>query len=544
MVCITKKAYRTRLNGSSVVLWGIVGCFIMSLTVDPVPALALGNGTSIYTRQSIEGDPEPSVDQRLGTGFLYSATQRLRATIPNGKLKCVIDTYLNVLQVETYDSARGVGSDNRGLIQHFSQFVERDPHLASIAQRFYLDIGEATQSLRASTARRLSEYAGDINNTSLRPGWLWEKALQYADGNPRLAITLIGLCGHDDIPSVYRYKKIDPELERQSVTLQKRYDDLRSRIEFLLGKMTAGSLSAVEENALSAELKLLQTEMSNVGNEMYGVSILSYGALGCLDKGSAMFLPRSLGESIDLPGEFKEKVARIQKPEGSLQDLPAKAYHYYGAAYIGCQLAKCGVTPDEAAFVQSTFGQTYRSVRLCGQVQGLSRAAGYLVEQTDMSPDDPRFQGVATEFLQKYFSRAEGKSDLGIADYPCDDSWESPLCMRTKSLSLQRIKSYLTEIDAARLYHDWYLGGGSVFGQKIPCSAVRLGGPQDLTESDYFVNRPSHLPRPPGSMCNIPGWSSERCALARAKLATWDVDFEWTGRQHRIGARFGATVCR
>jgi hypothetical protein len=51
--------------------------------------------------------------------------------------------------------------------------------------------------------------------------------------------------------------------------------------------------------------------------------------------------------------------------------------------------------------------------------------------------------------------------------------------------------------------------------------------------------------RPPsGTLCQIPGWSVDRCDAARAKLRTWQMDVVWTEAQHRIGGKFGANQCK
>ena len=100
----------------------------------------------------------------------------------------------------------------------------------------------------------------------------------------------------------------------------------------------------------------------------------------------------------------------------------------------------------------------------------------------------------------------------------------------------RKSQNRLIEMDAAALFNKWYLGS---LDSSVPCTGIRLRGPKNLNQLDNPTNLPDSK-----NLCDIPGWNLERCAAARRKLSTWDIDFEWTQAQHEIGARFGARVCK
>lgn len=106
---------------------------------------------------------------------------------------------------------------------------------------------------------------------------------------------------------------------------------------------------------------------------------------------------------------------------------------------------------------------------------------------------------------------------------------------RDREMAKRKIAYLLTRVDAARLYNSWYLGGGKVLGQQVPCTDVRLGGPSDLLNASQSSFSWFHRPS---------GWSKDRYDAAARHLATWDVDFEWTIAQHEAGAKFAAKNCK
>jgi hypothetical protein len=206
----------------------------------------------------------------------------------------------------------------------------------------------------------------------------------------------------------------------------------------------------------------------------------------------------------------------------------------------------------------------YRAVRMCSVVNSELKASDAIDEGLSAYNSKNKKSLKVEDFARLYFedqsicgdsplgaTKAAGKSSVVYSpgtDKSSPEAAIASLCYQmdrrlgvykafglSLSEAMEKFYSGLARVDAAQLYKRWYIGGGSIFGKDIPCTDIRLGGPSDLlADNRGFMSFDS----PPD------GWSPERYAAAKKKLATWDVDFEWTVAQHEVGARFAGENCK
>jgi hypothetical protein len=140
--------------------------------------------------------------------------------------------------------------------------------------------------------------------------------------------------------------------------------------------------------------------------------------------------------------------------------------------------------------------------------------------------NDKKFSCLRFENEQEHLEYCDLLYGLGIAELEPSEI----------DIVKKKIATAWASKDAALLYDKWYFGGGSILGKQIPCTDIKgLRGPTDLMNpTQSFMGR----------MSKPSGWSDERYKAATQKLATWDMDFEWTIAQHEAGSRAGANMCK
>lgn len=483
--------------------------------------------------------------------YMNASTQLiewLKKNIPEGQFKCASDIYLKTLGLDKYGDTRSVGAKNAGLVSYFDQQIQSNPCFASIARRFYLTIENEDKLLQQISRRpQIVDKAGVGPFAHRSPGWIFDRALKATGGNPNAAMTLIGLCGNDDIGVTYNLPstKVAPSILANELDPKKHVQKLMDEASDILRKTSNLSRSSEEYAFLSSQFIELREQ----------IDFLQSGqapGFSCPGLESSMYAPESLSKEINLPSSLIDEIKETQKTPSPNSIPPAKYYHFYASAFMGCQLAKCGISPSTAGQLQKFFASGYRALRLCPVIRNNLSFLRSIEDGLDIQYQDPRFPSALKERLLKSAKRARTNSNQPAETddlFKCQKNptllfCRSPIQYVPEEQLNKTIDRFLQELDASMLYRRWYFGGGSIFGYDLPCTDLRLSGPDKLLQDDLFENRPQHLIRPPGSMCNIPGWSSQRCSAARAKLATWDIDFVWTRTQHEMGARFGATQCR
>lgn len=486
---------------------------------------------------------------------LDGAAQFFLNSLPEGNIKRGLKRYLEVVGLDAYTDANP-GQANHGLNRFISEQISKNWCFGKLASQFakeqynlddelWRKYENQIQSRPLKARMSLADVAGQ-NVKDLEPGWLWQKALRFSGQDKNLAVSLIGVCGHDD-------------------TAQGPY-------EFWDRSAEAMSLAAKSD---SSELKKL-----GLNTEVY-----------CPQRASFMFLPQSLGKEWDISPKLKTKISQIQNPVQGARGMPAKYYHVYGAAFATCQMIQEGMPAGLAEGIQVEASRFYRGIRLCGKVNSLSEKRARLLNEYEKSksrsvliiPKQSAPRPLANSKLGEYLtfdqwllSRAlELQKDtlcmppvfpeqivLGssaqdptgseriLADFEKRRSeWKrlhekrcsllEPIVRpadlsKISSLELgQKVEAFLGDLNASDLYSRWFLGSQKIGNIQIPCTDIQLFGPGEIFPSDLKSAR---------NICGF-DYSTQACNKARERLAAWSSDFEWTAEQHKLGAQFAIRYC-
>ncbi|MCB0350317.1 MAG: hypothetical protein KDD38_03980 [Bdellovibrionales bacterium] len=533
--------------------------------------------------------------------------------LPNGPIKNGLDKYLNVISPELYKSDGEVGGQNIGIATHLTSSFRKGDCLQSVAKSFYKEVEKlnSTHTKKLYTKKTensdsdifnklgsldnrssLADTAGEGENKDLQKGWLWQAAMKHAKNNPNLAISLIAMCGHDDI-SQGEYiwfddsKVIWPQLQYQRNKKNNIVRELQNKVANMRSDdPNFHSMAAILQN-LTEENTRMKSETGLARN------------MACPVNDSIMYIPESLGAGADISDELKFKIAKIQSPTKGPQLLPAKYYHVYGSAFMACQLIQGGIKAEQAVILQKQAARYYRGVRMCELARGYesqraqimtlyndykkdffktTRDNGWTnrnstqtrrktqIKKRPLTIDEFLFQKMKTIMQSErcirpklryssYFGQQSEsdyeKNQKEVSEY---NNWYKingqfcgelssiiglPSELEASDLPMlrEKISIALEKMNAADLYQKWYLGGGKILGQDIPCTDIRMFGPKSLTDQTKGKRKPL------SGSC-LPNFSSAACTNAKQRLATWDVDFEWTIAQHEAGAKFAGENCK
>lgn len=111
-----------------------------------------------------------------------------------------VEEYMEMIGLGHYDSDKNsIWGSNAGLVNYNQGLLEKNPCFRQLAEDFYSSVSTYGQSSSGHGNLTHSLLDSTENNKGLKSGWLWDLALKYADNNANLAMTLIGLCGHDNM---------------------------------------------------------------------------------------------------------------------------------------------------------------------------------------------------------------------------------------------------------------------------------------------------------------------------------------------------------
>ncbi|WP_413557439.1 hypothetical protein [Bdellovibrio sp. HCB209] len=471
-----------------------------------------------------------------------STLMKIIDKLPNGDTKNGLKEYVQILGYGSYDGADTVGISNAGLSDYFSNKFE-DPKnscLRDASRTFFEDVAKVLKSRTSQDVECTKDSYPDygcsqesrpsINSrvgkdpySDLSKGWLWELALKHAKGDANSAMFLIGMCGHDETrQGSYGFQASSEEkiadLNERKKSLQVRiteyskdYDKNRDRILALTKQIS-------DWNQEISELQKKPTVRTK---------------MKCPPRNSAYYAPQSIGSSADISEPLKSQIQSTQETADGVTYTPAKYYHVYGAAFMACQLVQNGVSPLKTTFIQQQAARLYRAIRMCESVDSAE------LKFLDPKSADSSLRAVLDVQNKKVICPLVGNSprecqlinELGYNPVLIGSGAITPGVDEVKAKWAGKLRNS----DAATLYKSWYLGGGEIKGQKIPCSDLRVWGPNDLMKPDANFFDKISKPRE---------WSVERFKSASQKLATWDVDFKWTIAQHKVGAEFASKNCK
>ncbi|XGC82182.1 hypothetical protein ACES2L_06750 [Bdellovibrio bacteriovorus] len=428
-------------------------------------------------------------------------------TLPESSTKNGLKRYYEILDPSSYADDHEVAVSNSGVANFFQHHFKKNACFSEAAYRFYADIRKSTRSQQKRSAEEvrnnrpsLGDKSG-VNRTDLAAGWLYEKALKYTNGNPNAALSLIGLCGHDDV-SQGEYTNQDVEAKLLSEGLQ--------------------------------WSELFEPRGENDDRETETL---------CPAKTADFFLPGSLSAQADISDSLKRKVLRTQYPGKKPEQIAAKNYHVLGAAFMTCQMIEAGMNPLLAIKVESMSANMYRGIRLCQNIEIPAQLFFKLQRHRDVI-----FRPMGVSFEERIVSKAleRAKNNACVSEASKKDA----LCELLKTVgapmdvSLPRLEAraktqlenYMANMVASGLYASWHISG-EIAGISLPCSREQLFGPNPfmkwlVANADVSLN-----------ICGK-GLSTESCKRAVKTITAWEVDFDWTVSQHIAGAQFAAKVCK
>lgn len=429
----------------------------------------------------------------------------LISKLPNSGVKDGLERYYNILSLKSYTYDNQVANANTGVALFFEQQFEQNACFAEKAYLFYRDLKLSTkqrQTAEGDKSRHARPSLGDVagkNRKDLKPGWLYEKALKYANGNPNVAMSLIGLCGHDD--------KNQGEFTNQDVEI----------------KLTNSGIPSDELYSPTDG----NSEINTV----------------CPSQYADFYVAGGLSKASDISDDLKKKVLSIQYPGKKDIQIASKNYHVMGAAFMTCQMIEAGLSPLLAIQVESMAAHLYRGIRLCQQIEIPAHLFWSLQRTKEVA-----LRGMGRTFEETVIETTLKRGREKQCGY--DKVAKDPFCNFLKTvgapfdLSVPRIEArartmlekYMDNMVASGIYSSWHVSG-EVAGISLPCSRDQLWGPHPflqwlIAKTEVSLN-----------ICGN-GLTMESCRKAVRTVKSWETDFDWTVSQHAAGARFAAKVCK
>ncbi len=484
------------------------------------------DGNADYQKEpSLAGQASDTLERML-TGmpeWLPGAGNRRAAE----KMRQMIDP-------NAYPSFKGsaVGAGNDSMMQFQRRRLYQNPCFSELAARFYAEIGLLDSRAR-SCRPNLGQVCGDgpsgpLAPGSMKPGWLWDRALQLAGGDSGLAMALIGVCGHDDLAQGAISVQGPSAAEFPQELVLRVIDDT---IEAFQRDMDAIPLQRADQREASeSKLKSYRDFRSQVVEGKIRVR-KPQGSVSCPNRTSLFYLPQSLGSDADVSQQVKDRVGRIQSPERGAAALPAKYYHVYGGALVACEGIQSGGHPAAVQEAAKKLAWAYRTVRMQDVLQ--SGLKGLAREEFDYGDLLARDGGPKS--LEQW--RKE-RSEPGVQSYLSGLSHLDPARLKQEEEKKRsQIEAVWIERDAAKIF-DSMTVGTSIAGVSLHTN-WRLpwqGDPvQQYLDEKSGKAPPAKAPK---------GWSDERFEKARLKALTYLMDWEWTVAQHEAGAAFAAKHCK
>lgn len=323
---------------------------------------------SAKTKKEGPADDERGIVAKL-FGVLKSKATGVAGSLP---LLSLIKDYEEILGISRLQG--NAGGANYGIRKYLQTVYERDPGLLKSAAEFYDEI-EVMDAARSSKkidwdkrpwGPRASLEDACGKNGEPEPGWAWKLALKKTKGDPRRALLIIGLCGHDDteqLAATLKFSVSNSERTKWLETMKTRasrlrkihstaHDQMRSRPEIYFGKgRSKEKIEALIEEAQddidSLDYKPEDSELGELERE-----------ITCPDSTSIFYLPGSLGQAANISPDVSRSLESHRGP-----GTPAKYYHVYGSALVTSEMVNRGHSPELVAFLQKFLAWGYRTYR-------------------------------------------------------------------------------------------------------------------------------------------------------------------------------------
>lgn len=497
---------------------------------DPEISMAIENLDSAIAEEV------PSVDVPDSASQMQTTIEKIMNKLPNGKLKRGLNKYFEVLGLNNYTT--NVGVENSGLARYLEKSVGQNSCFGQMAHKFYDEVKQYDDTKKSEINEMsifqipLSARVGQRPYKETEPGWLWQKAIRMSQYDGNLAISLIAVCGHDDVmQGKFYYVESDPEIVGK---IFQKIDKLRTEAELKISENNSDSeevKTAIKTVDFLNEAEAKIKKYNGIGKKLY-----------CPLRVSSLYLPQSLGKDIDISDEMKAKIVEIQAPKEGATAMPAKYYHVYGAAFMACQLIQQGVSPKIAEILQMQAARGYRGLRICeitnDYVAKRSRLEKiYLAKHTG---EENFHEFVIHQVIQirQQIENRQDVSDVEMLNELNNISLPMYDLQKNEEQLVAIANTTLANLDASVLYRKWFLGEKEVGGIKTPCTDFGIVDPTKLVLKDEWKDFIEEK-----VVCES-SWPKVACERARKLLAIWKNDFAWTIAEHKVGAKFAAKVCR
>lgn len=483
-------------------IWSALSRLILKHVMRP----AFFSGFALFFSLSALAAP---IDPHEPSDKLVSSTSKIALTVidtlPESGVKSGLKRYYELVDPSTYGQDQNVAISNSGISNYFEGQFFSNACFAEKALLFYRDVRATTRSSQkqeSNDVRHNRPSLGDksgVNRKDLPAGWLFSKALKYSHGNPNAALTLIGMCGHDDQKQGY--------FDNNAVT------------------------------QLLTQKGIPYRELYSPVEEQY------YEETPCPPETADFFIAGALSAKADIPEKLKKKILEVQYPGKKPTQIASKNYHVLGAAFMTCQMIEAGLSPFLAVRVETTAASIYRGIRLCQEIEKPA-ALFFALQKNPEVKKRPRHLHFDEFVLQKALERGKSKSCLkqqDLRDPFCEllKASGAPLdtsLPRLEERARELIQNNLDKLIASGLYASWHVSG-EVAGINLPCGRDQLLGPHPIMK--WLVSQANW----PLNICGG-GLTSTACRRALDKIKTWELDFDWTVSQHLAGAQFAAEVCK
>lgn len=420
--------------------------------------------------------------------------------LPNSGIKNGLATYYNIISAESTTSDSHLGNNNEGIAGYLQTNFAENQCFAQAAIEFYGSLrkdlkfyqtgpGDKTRNRRAS----LGDISG-ITRPDLPAGWLFERAMKYADGDANKALALIGLCGHDDkMQGVFQNEKALEAVLAKGGEYEDYYD--------------------------------------------YDESVEEETPLLCLPQESDLYVAQSLSKDADISENLKKEILQVQYPGRNALQVASKNYHVLGAAFMTCQMIEAGMPKALAIQVEHTASSLYRGIRLCEDIKSPANLFNQLIKEKAIShrAKNTSFTNTVIEETMKRASQGECKTTTNAFCNLLRSASSRQEANQEDSFVRERLQTHLNQVIASALYSQWF-AGGSILGIDLPCTHSQFFGPPEFIR-DAVVKGNINT-----NICGH-GLDATSCKSALKIIRTWTLDFDWTISQHRAGAIFAAKVC-
>jgi len=260
----------------------------------------------------------------------------------------------------SYKSTLRLGVSNQGISSFYENAFEKDASLRSAAQEFYLELQNVDDK---NVDIRKEKVSIDLKslNAGLKPGWVWDLALEKAQGDPNRAMKIIGFCGHDDMSRSLNY--VPASAEAANAFLREKDERyIKSRKKIIATHYPESPQAHIAKQAI--EFTRGQAAKRTVEDDLR----ISGETDICPTATSSFYYPESLGAGVDISKSMKKEIQEKQ-----VENVKAKYYHIYGSAGIACEMIERGHSPKVVERLQQLAVWSYRTLRItnefCGQPQ-------------------------------------------------------------------------------------------------------------------------------------------------------------------------------